>query len=935
MSCHAFLTASLALLLSAAEVLSEQAPAAPDTMPPLLCLEAGGPTAAVTALAFDPTGRTLYAAGFDKVVRVWKLDEKNQRFVLEPYAYRVPIGPGTTGVINSMAVSADGRWVAASGLGVFQTGSTFQYPGKVFPIQAEMTPAMLREQGTIYLFDTTDQVHPVRVLQGHEGVVQKLAFAPGHPDKPSVLVSAAQERASKNTWVNKVRLWDVSKAALLDNQGKLVGGDATLAEWAMPGKPGQPVGLAVRHTGKEVKQVRVAIAWNDGRLRLWEPASPDLREPIGVEDGMPGGNSTAVFVDDEGLITGAVSRREGGFLQVWDDRTGQKPKSRTEVTLQRGARGLRAASALGLLSGRGNSHLDHAAVIVREVQAGGKDDYSLHVMKLAEQETVASVALWSLPNAEAKAQHLAAAPTGKYLAVAGDGSQRIRLFSIPELLKNRDAPLPDIHSVGAVIRSVAFVANDKGSELGLAVSEMAGLDPGQLLDMGEKSLVFDFAKRTLTPDPKKQGWKLNAPDLDGWKVRMSEQELLPHGKVRRIVYWKGPTEAGRVTIDLPLSETLTRYVLLPPKFSKAPLLAVASWDRVLAQPMLVLYDTATQAQVRQLKGHSQRIHALAASRDGRYLVSAAEDQTVCVWTLTDLDRNLGQHSTLSGITLKARAKNLVVEAVDEGSPASNVLKVGDTIVGLVSKDGAGLVPVRSAFEFYDGLWNQKPGAEVLLQIERDGARRNVAIKVTQGIDEQKPLLFLFVTAKREWIAWTPIGPYDASSLEAERYLGWQFNPKKFAAPVLFEGGPPSAPSCKNAPSSNISWRSATSTRPSRPFRTRKTARPRPSPNPACRSKSSRMAKCWSWRTGTDTSSCAGRGSRCAWRSRAHLWRATRSKPSPGGCSVHEKKRMNSIAKVPSGNGCPPSSICPDGPPSTESKSSCAPVKPTPSEPAGW
>src|SRR4029077_10082041 len=48
-----------------------QPPQADDR--PLLRLEGGGPTTFVTSLAFSPDGQTLYAAGFDKVVRVWKL----------------------------------------------------------------------------------------------------------------------------------------------------------------------------------------------------------------------------------------------------------------------------------------------------------------------------------------------------------------------------------------------------------------------------------------------------------------------------------------------------------------------------------------------------------------------------------------------------------------------------------------------------------------------------------------------------------------------------------------------------------------------------------------------------------------------------------------------------------------------------------------------
>ena len=45
----------------------------PAKKEPLFRLEAGGPTSRVTALAFSPDGQTLYAAGGDKVVRVWRL----------------------------------------------------------------------------------------------------------------------------------------------------------------------------------------------------------------------------------------------------------------------------------------------------------------------------------------------------------------------------------------------------------------------------------------------------------------------------------------------------------------------------------------------------------------------------------------------------------------------------------------------------------------------------------------------------------------------------------------------------------------------------------------------------------------------------------------------------------------------------------------------
>src|SRR5262249_51195252 len=90
----------------------------PGEKEPLLRLEAGGPTTYVTSLAFSADGQTLYAAGFDKVVRVWGLDKQTGKFVLDRASYRVPIGPGLEGAINAMALSPDGTWLAAAGMSV-------------------------------------------------------------------------------------------------------------------------------------------------------------------------------------------------------------------------------------------------------------------------------------------------------------------------------------------------------------------------------------------------------------------------------------------------------------------------------------------------------------------------------------------------------------------------------------------------------------------------------------------------------------------------------------------------------------------------------------------------------------------------------------------------------------------------------------------------
>src|SRR5665213_2796064 len=106
----------LPLLLVGLATGAEESLVPPADGKPVLQLDAGGPMAAVTALAFAPDGKTLYVGGYDKIVRAWVRDEKNGKFTAKT-AYHIPIGPGLNGLINALAVSPDGKQLAAAGSG--------------------------------------------------------------------------------------------------------------------------------------------------------------------------------------------------------------------------------------------------------------------------------------------------------------------------------------------------------------------------------------------------------------------------------------------------------------------------------------------------------------------------------------------------------------------------------------------------------------------------------------------------------------------------------------------------------------------------------------------------------------------------------------------------------------------------------------------------
>ena len=99
----------------------------PGDRDPLLRLQREGPTA-VTALAFGWRGEgadrqlVLYAGGYDKIVRTW-VRGANDTFEAGK-TYRVPIGPGVEGTLNSLAVFGrralvgGGDWRGLRGTGI-------------------------------------------------------------------------------------------------------------------------------------------------------------------------------------------------------------------------------------------------------------------------------------------------------------------------------------------------------------------------------------------------------------------------------------------------------------------------------------------------------------------------------------------------------------------------------------------------------------------------------------------------------------------------------------------------------------------------------------------------------------------------------------------------------------------------------------------------
>jgi WD40 repeat protein len=767
---------------------------------PVLRIDGRGPTSLVTALAFSPDGKKLYAAGNDKVVRVWRLKDNGEFDDRNQPTYRVMIGGGIPGAINTIALSPDGKWLAAGGRGVMRGERDYRHSGHVVPHIGAVDKEMRQDQGMIYVYRTDtpgNQLPEVHLLRGHRGPVLATAFAPSKNGNPYLVSAGVEWDDEGNKYMGVVRVWDIKAK---DNKCL-----ATLDQ-GLPNELKhltQKPGLAVWPIGKGPKQLRVAIAWEDGWLRLWD-VEQGKAGLIKRQEALPGGqafgknNTAAVLAGGAKPILFTASSRARaprlkvnfGHLQEWTLAAGAgRPRPGREIDFDpQPNKADRSWSyfyprALALLSSQGNGSIDHAA-LVHLVNAGEyKNYYQLDVVSLSPRakdfgKQVATRFLWKFGH---NPPVLAAAPGGRYLAVAGNNDHVIRVYPIADLLKNQfveqqEVDYQPLRSVGATITRVAFAKN--GKSRGLWLWQQTGTGKPS------RKVIFDFSRGTLSADLsdwktefRSRGWEVKVWPYEGKEGQEYHQVHVFH---RDDLKWRFKFSTG---------EVVTSSAILPPMEPLGrPIVALALLDLVTGQPVLRLYDVQTGNLFRQLSGHVDPIRSLAFSGDGKLLASAAEDQTVCLWSLSNVQEILGQKGLIPGLAVGEGKGGVEVKAVGEASPAFNNVRSGAIIQGVVvRRDGKEMeVKIKSPRHFYETIWQQQPGDKIGLRLA--GQKQEVEVKVGQGVDDQGALFSLFITQARKpedqrWIGWNPAGPYDSTSRQIMRQLVLHVNKGDEADPA--------------------------------------------------------------------------------------------------------------------------------------------------------
>ena len=730
---------SLVLALAAGYAVPASAqddPQPAQTLLPTLRIVPDGPLSEVKSLALSPNGDRLYAAGYDKVVHVYAIEDGTLRY-RPTETIRVPIGGGLDGALNTVAVSPDGRWLAVGGRAV-KVGVADVRSGGVLRPTAGMPPEVQLDEGTITLVDL--QRGERHHLRGHRGAILCLEFVAG--GQTPQLVSASDGLDGMDR-ISEIRTWQVA-GGRVETTGSLTAFDAGGRETPLPAiNPAIPPSL-VPLPSTPGQPLRIMIGWKDDAfgLRVWEPASSRLTK-VALRDALIWLRLSPGSVADPSRPTltyaagdAATQQTQIGFLALSPDGRSVRQKAVLKtwpanwLPLGAWVRGPRAFA-----------HVVKPGLRESEIVeiAGGSS------------RTLATYPQAVLPIAVGNAGSVAVADVARGVHLIGGAANptdRVRL------------------------QSARFAQQTDGR---------AGL---LLTDPGNRTAVFDLKTSQLSGDV--AGWTAEA-DASAARVVGTDGGIVTIQRgdgqtVRLVLPCEGGSEPPRVTAR--------ELVDVPGVGSFAAIAAVCAND-----PTLLLFSLDSGELVRALVAHSGTVTALDASADGRRLVSVADDGTARVWPLDTLADHIGRRGAI-----RAGASQMSVAHEDEQAGIGPLrlrepfgsLAAG-TEIRAASVDGEPL-PVDRIGAFYNAIYETAPGSRLTLSLASGGVVSESTLPVGQAIDVQRELLALYVERMPEdgyvprpgeWIAWSPQGPFDRSGEAMERRLGWHFDDGRPSSPVRF------------------------------------------------------------------------------------------------------------------------------------------------------
>ncbi|MBI2481860.1 MAG: caspase family protein [Planctomycetia bacterium] len=193
-----------------------------------------------------------------------------------------------------------------------------------------------------------------------------------------------------------------------------------------------------------------------------------------------------------------------------------------------------------------------------------------------------------------------------------------------------------------------------------------------------------------------------------------------------------------------------------------------------------LADAGDCRLIRQFRGHEESVRSVSVSRDLRYLASGADDATVRVWPLRDLQQD-GAVVHRWGASFAVEKDSLSIDSIRADGPLFHRgMRAGDVVQRLRWPEGNQVRVADKPEEMLTALQMLPFDTLVVFEYQRRGVKQ----ESFQSFSAWQALVSLFVASDREWAYWTPAGYYDAS-FGGHRLFGWQLNQGLERSPDFF------------------------------------------------------------------------------------------------------------------------------------------------------
>lgn len=689
---------------------------------PWLRLQADGHLSTIRTIASSPAGNVLLSGGEDKQVLVW-----------------------------SRPVGADSTW----------------------PLQRTIRWQVQRgPRGRIYALDATDEL----VAMAGYGAMGGLAEIVIVDHRTGQLVtSLAREVAGQVvTGLQFVGAGDSLGLLSADVSGQLIywRRDAASGQWSdRQVQPPDSETYASR-SARPPRDYRFAAVLGDNwavapvvssqtpqgnllwTLQAWPLNDGDNSQPRPEWKGLElAGQVTAIAGTRDGSRLAVAD--EAGRVFVWD-RTANASQLLVRLS----------ALTLGLsFSGDGQQLLVATSRGVAAAQGMG------------EQRTGAQLQLWSLSNwsqprrtaqrtfpDDIRACRLTA--DGRSFAVSQ--SNGLLVGSVAQLEGDVQRLGPEWH----VPIRVAFAKTEPFYDLAIDYSGGDG-----------KARAYQFSATELNlSDKRDEQRQWVTPDLwrGGWTVQV---ERAPAGELKGVWLEQAGRRAARLPLD-PLVNGEPSATLWLPNPQGKPAYVVVATKRDNGLFVFGLADAGVAPLLRRYRGHSSTVTSLSVSFDMRYLSSASDDGTVCVWEWAP-QVNRTRQDIFWGASFTPAGESLTVDRIKPNGPLYvRGLRNGDTLRRVWTRTTAGeVLEGRTAAAMRKILEDPPANSNVAFEYQRGNAQQ----PPMQAYAAWQPVASLYVGHDREWAYWSPTGYYDAS-FEGHRLFGWQINRGLGQLPEFFLAG---------------------------------------------------------------------------------------------------------------------------------------------------